>query len=53
MSEPLVEVSGTVLTFVSKELSVEYSRSVEVDNRPGLTETEMFASLPVMSEILS
>jgi hypothetical protein len=35
-----------------KVLSVEYSRTDAVDNRPGFTDTEIFASLPVMSEIL-
>ena len=51
MSDPLVEANGTELTCVSKVLSVEYSSTDDVDNRPGFTETEMFASLPVMSEI--
>lgn len=48
-SDPLVEMSGIVLTFVMKVLSVEYSRTDAVDKRPGFTDTEMFASLPVMS----
>ena len=52
MSDPLIELSGTVVRFVTNVLSVEYSRTDVVDKRPGLTETEMFASLPVMSEIL-
>ena len=51
MSDPLIELSGTVVRFVTNVLSVEYSRTDVVDKRPGLTETEMFASLPVMSEI--
>ena len=51
MSDPLVELSGTVLTFVTKVLSVEYSRTDAVDKRPGFTDTEIFASLPVISEI--
>ena len=33
-------------------LSVEYSRTDAVVKRPGFTDTEMFASLPVMSETL-
>ena len=52
VSGPLIELSGTVVRFVTNVLSVEYSRTDVVDKRPGLTETEMFASLPVMSEIL-
>ena len=52
MSDPLIELSATVLTFVTNVLSVEYSRTDAVDKRPGFTDTEMFASLPVMSEIL-
>ena len=51
VSGPLVELSGTVMTFVTKVLSVEYSRTDAVDKRPGLTDTDMFASLPVMSVI--
>ena len=49
VSDPLVELSGTVVTFVRKVLSVENSRTDAVDKRPGFTDTEMFASLPVMS----
>ena len=49
MSGPLVELSETVLTFVAKVLSVEYSRTDAVDKRPGFTDTDIFASLPVMS----
>ena len=41
-----------MVTRVMNMLSVEYSRTDAVANRPGFTETEMFASLPVMSEIL-
>ena len=52
MSDPLIEPSATVVTFVTNVLSVEYSRTDAVDKRPGFTDTEMFASLPVMSEIL-
>ena len=51
VSGPLVELSGTEMTFVTKVLSVEYSRTDAVDKRPGLTDTDMFASLPVMSVI--
>ena len=52
MSDPLIELSGTEVTFVTNMLSVEYSRIDAVDRRPGFTETVTFASLPVMSEIL-
>ena len=52
VSGPLVELSETVLTFVTKVLSVEYSRTDAVDKRPGFTDTDVFASLPVMSVIL-
>ena len=34
-------------------LSVEYSRTDVVSKRPGFTEVEIFASLPVMSEMLA
>ena len=51
MLEPMVEPSATVLTCVSKVLSVEYSSTDDVDSRPGFTDTEMFASLPVIPEI--
>ena len=40
-----------MVTFVTNVLSVEYSRTDAVDNRPGFTEIEMFVSLPVMSVI--
>ena len=49
VSVPLVEASATVVTFVTKVLSVEYSSTDDVDKRPGFTDTDMFASLPVMS----
>ena len=49
MSGPVVELSETVLTCVWKVLSVEYSSNDAVDSRPGFTDTDMFASLPVMS----
>ena len=49
MSDPLVEASATVLLSVSKVLSVEYSSTDDVDKRPGFTDTDIFASLPVMS----
>jgi hypothetical protein len=48
--DPLIEESGTVVTPVVKVLLVEYSRTDSVDNRPGFTDTEKFASLPVMPE---
>ena len=51
MSDPLVVPSGTAVMFATKVLSVEYSRTDAVDKRPGFTDTEMFASLPVMSVI--
>ena len=51
VSDPLVELSATGVTFATNLLSVEYSRTDAVDKRPGLTDTDMFASLPVMSVI--
>ena len=52
VSDPLVELSATGMTFVMNLLSVENSRTEVVDKRPGFTDTEMFASLPVISEII-
>ena len=49
--DPLIGESCTVVTSVMKALSVEYSRTDSVNNRPGLTDTEKFASLPVTLEI--
>lgn len=49
VSGPLVELSATGVTFVTNLLSVENSRTEVVDKRPGFTDTEIFASLPVMS----
>ena len=47
----MINPRGTVVTWATNELSIEYSSTDAVDSRPGFTETETLASLPEILEV--